>query len=147
MEQATISGRVDAIDAEIRALANADANMGRLMENSGIRPTIASALVAAVGTGGSFFKRRVLAAGLDLVPRQVPTGGKATLFGIQVYRNRYLRKLFTICPPVVLHLVHDRKSQTSQCVGGLKVRVRIIVAAVAMPNKMARMSLVVLTRG
>lgn len=67
-ELATINGRVDAIDAEIKTLARADTDMQRLMEIPGIGPTIASALMAAVGTGSSFAKGRDLAAWLGLVP-------------------------------------------------------------------------------
>lgn len=51
-----INRRVAAIDAEIKALAKTDADMQRLMEIPGVGPTIASALVAAVGTGSSFGK-------------------------------------------------------------------------------------------
>ena len=67
-----------------RALARTDADMQRLMEIPGIGPTIATALVAAVGTGSSFGKGRDLAAWLGLVPRQITTGGKAKLIGIGV---------------------------------------------------------------
>jgi hypothetical protein len=69
-ELATINGRVDAIDAEIKRLARVDTDMQRLMEIPGVEPTIASALVAAVGTRSSFAKGRDLAAWLGLVPRQ-----------------------------------------------------------------------------
>lgn len=48
-----INDRVAAIDTEIKALARTDADMQRLMEIPGIGPTIATALVAAVGTGSS----------------------------------------------------------------------------------------------
>lgn len=81
-ELGEINERVAAIDAEIKALARTDADMQRLMEIPGIGPTIATALVAAVGTGSSFGKGRDLAAWLGLVPRQVTTGGKAKLIGI-----------------------------------------------------------------
>ncbi|THF71285.1 MAG: IS110 family transposase [Sulfitobacter sp. SK025] len=56
--------------------------MQRLMEISGVGPTIASVLVAAVGTGSSFAKGRDLAARFGLEPRQITTGGKAKLAGI-----------------------------------------------------------------
>lgn len=96
--------RIAAVDADIKALAKADADMQRLMEIPGFGPTIATALVAAVGTGSSFGKGRDLAAWLGLVPRQITTGGKAKLIGISKHGNRYLRKLFihgarTVVPP------------------------------------------------
>lgn len=74
-----INERIAAVDADIKALAKADADMQRLMEIPGVGPTIATALVAAVGTGSSFGKDRDLAAWLGLVPRQITTGGKAKL--------------------------------------------------------------------
>lgn len=78
-----INDRVTAINAEIKALARTDTDMQRLMEIPGIGPTIATALVVAVGAGGSFGKGRDLATWLGLVPRQVTTGGKAKLIDRQ----------------------------------------------------------------
>ncbi|PLS19802.1 IS110 family transposase [Neptunicoccus cionae] len=146
-ELATINDRVEAIDTEIKALAKADADMQRLMEIPGVGPTIASALVAAVGTGSSFAKGRDLAAWLGLVPRQITTGGKAKLIGISKHGNRYLRKLFIHGARTVLHLVRDRTSPITQWADGLKERAHVNVAAVAMANKMARIAWAVLTKG
>ena len=89
-----IYDRIAAIDVEIKALAKADADMQRLMEIPGVGPTIATALVAAIGTGSSSGKWRDLAAWLGLMPRQITTGGKAKLVGISKHGNGYLRKLF-----------------------------------------------------
>lgn len=146
-ELATINDRVDAIVTEIKALAKTDVDMQRLMEIPGVGPTIASALVAAVGTGSSFAKGRDLAAWLDLVPRQITTGGKAKLIGISKHGNRYLRKLFIHGARTVLHLVRDRTSPITQWADGLKERAHVNVAAVAMANKMARIAWAVLTKG
>ncbi|GGO62851.1 hypothetical protein GCM10011315_42820 [Roseovarius pacificus] len=144
-----INDRVAAIDAEIKALARADADMQRLMEIPGIGPTIATALVAAVGTGtsSSFGKGRDLAAWLGLVPRQITTGGKAKLIGISKHGNRYLRKLFIHGARSVLHLVRDRTSPIAAWADALKERAHANVAAVAMANKMARIAWAVLTKG
>lgn len=142
-----INDRVTAIDAEIKALARTDADMQRLMEIPGIGPTIATALVAAVGTGSSFGKGRDLAAWLGLVPRQVTTGGKAKLIGISKHGNRYLRKLFIHGARTVLHLVRDRTSPMTAWADALKERTHVNVAAVAMANKMARIAWAVLTKG
>ncbi|MEP4990055.1 MAG: IS110 family transposase [Paracoccaceae bacterium] len=145
-ELATINDRIEAIDTEIKALAKADADMQRLMEIPGVGPTIASALVAAVGTGSSFVKGRDLAAWLGLVPLQITTGGKAKLIGFSKHGNRYLRKLVIHGARTVLHLVRDRKSPISQWADGLKERAHVNVAAVAMTNKMAPIAWAVLTR-
>lgn len=142
-----INRRVAAIDAEIKALAKTDADMQRLMKIPGVGPTIATALVAAVGTGSSFGKGRDLAAWLGLVPRQVTTGGKAKLIGISKHGNRYLRKLFIHGARTVLHLVRDRTSPITAWVDCLKQGTHVNVAAVAMANKMARIAWAVLTKG
>jgi len=88
-----INARIASLDGEIRAIATHDQDMRRLMEIPGVGPTIATALVAAVGDGRSFAKSRDLAAWLGLVPRQITTGGKAKLIEISKHGNRYLRKL------------------------------------------------------
>ena len=135
-----INDRVAAIDAEIKPLARTDAGMLRLMETPGIGPTIATALVAAVGTGSSFGKGRDLAAWLGFVPRQVTTGSKAKLIGISKHGKRYLRKLFIHGARTVLHLVRNRTSPITAWADGLKERTHVNVAAVAMANKMARIA-------
>ena len=142
-----INERIAAIDDEVKALAQSDADMRRLMEIPGIGPTIATALVAAVGTGSSFGKGRDLAAWLGLVPRQITTGGKAKLVGISKHGNRYLRKLFIHGARTVLHLVRDRTSPITAWADSLKERAHVNVAAVAMANKMARIAWAVLTKG
>lgn len=147
MELDAINGRIGAIDTEIRALAKTDADMQRLMEIPGVGPTIATALVAAVGTGSSFNKGRNLAAWLGLVPRQITTGGKAKLIGISKHGNRYLRKLFIHGARTVLHLVRDRSSPITRWADSLKERAHVNVAAVAMANKLARIARAVLTKG
>ena len=145
-ELSVINDRISAIDAEIRVLAKTDADMQRLMEIPGVGPTIATALVAAAGTGSSFGKGRDLAAWLGLVPRQITTGGKAKLIGISKHGNRYLRKLFIHGARTVLHLVRDRTSPIAAWADRLKERAHVNVAAVAMANKMARIAWAVLTK-
>ncbi len=142
-----INDRVAAIDAEIKALAKTDTDMQRLMEIPGVGPTIATALVAAVGTGRSFGKGRDLAAWLGLVPRQITTGGKAKLIGISKHGNRSLRKLFIHGARTLLHLVRDRTLPITTWADGLMERAHVNVAAVAVANKMARVAWAVLTKG
>jgi transposase len=142
-----INARITALDGEIKAIATQDRDMRRLMEIPGVGPTIASALVAAVGDGRSFAKSRDLAAWLGPVPRQITTGGKAKLIGISKHGNRYLRKLLIHGARTVLHLVKDRSSPLARWVDGLAQRMHANVAAVAMANKLARIAWAVLTTG
>lgn len=146
-ELGAINEKVTALDAEIKSVAGADHDMRRLMEIPGVGPTIATALVAAVGSGKAFGKGRDLAAWLGLVPRQVTTGGKAKLISISKHGNTYLRKLFIHGARTVLHLVKDRSTPLARWVDGLKARMHVNVAAVAMANKIARIAWAVLTKG
>lgn len=141
-----INAQVAGLDAEIKSVARKDEDMCRLMEVPGIGPTIATALVAAVGRGECFAKGRDMAAWLGLVPRQITTGGKAKLIGISKHGNSYLRKLFIHGARTVLHLVRDRSTPITRWVDGLKERAHPNVAAVAMANKLARIAWAVLTK-
>lgn len=147
IELAEINDRVAALDAEIRSHAVRDADMRRLMEIPGIGPTIATALVAAIGDGSSFGKARDLSAWLGLVPRQITTGGKARLIGISKRGNSYLRKLLIHGARTVLHLVRDRTTPLARWVDALKARAHANVAGVAMANKLTRIAWAVLTKG
>ncbi|MEO9517348.1 MAG: IS110 family transposase [Paracoccaceae bacterium] len=146
-ELATINGQVAGLDAEIKSIARRDQAMCRLMEIPGVGPTIATALVAAVGQGECFGKGRDMAAWLGLVPRQITTGGKAKMIGISKHGNSYLRKLFIHGARTVLHLVRDRSAPITRWVDGLKERAHPNVAAVAMANKLARIAWAILTKG
>ena len=146
-ELAEVNKRIADLDAQIRTHARQDADMQRLMDIPGVGPTIATALVAAIGDGSSFNKARDLSAWLGLVPRQVTTGGKARLIGISKHGNSYLRKLFIHGARTVLHLVRDRSTPLARWVDALKERTHPNVAGVAMANKLARIAWAVLTRG
>jgi transposase len=60
---------------------------------AGIGALNATALTAAIGNAQTFGRGRDLAAWLGLVPRQVTTGGKPKLLGINKRGNGYLRKM------------------------------------------------------
>lgn len=142
-----VNDRIADLDAQVRTHARRDADMQRLMEIPGVGPTIATALVAAIGDGSSFNKARDLSAWLGLVPRQITTGGKARLIGISKHGNSYLRKLFIHGARTVLHLVRDRSTPLARWVDALKERAHANVAGVAMANKLARIAWAVLTKG
>jgi len=146
-ELAQVNERVAGLDAEIRTHARHDADMRRLMEIPGVGPTIATALVAAIGDGSSFHRARDLSVWLGLVSRQITTGGKARLIGISKHGNSYLRKLFIHGARTVLHLVRDRSTPLTRWVDALKTRAHANVAGVAMANKLARIAWAVLTKG
>ena len=84
--------RIAAFDAEFIRMARDDAVMRRLTSIPGIGTINATALAAAVGNGRAFRRGRDMAAWLGLTPRQMTTGGKPRLLGINKRGNRYLRK-------------------------------------------------------
>jgi transposase len=147
VELADVNDRIADLDAQILAHARRDADMQRLMEIPGVGPTIATALVAAIGDGSSFVRARDLSAWPGLVPRQITTGGKARLISISKHGNSYLRKLFIHGARTVLHLVRDRSTALARRVDALKERAHVNVAGVAMVNKLARIAWAVLTKG
>jgi len=97
-----LDGRIEGVSSEIAALVNQDAACKRLMTVPGIGPIIASAMVAAIGTGDVFSKGRDFGAWLGLVPKQISTGDRTILGSISKRGNRYLRVLFVQAARVVL---------------------------------------------
>jgi transposase len=86
--------RIEEVSCDIDAIARRGAGWERLMTVPGIGPIISSAMVAAIGTGDTFSKRRDFAAWLGLVPTQISTGDRTLLGNISRRGNRYLRVLF-----------------------------------------------------
>ena len=93
---------IETLSREIETIARQDAGCDRLMSVPGIGPIISSAVVAAIGSGDVFAKRRDFAAWLGLVPKQISTGDRTILGKISKRGNRYLRVLFVQAKWVVL---------------------------------------------
>jgi transposase len=138
---------VTELDDEFADHARRDEVARRLAAIPGIGVLNATALVAAIGDGGTFNRGRDLAAWLGLVPRQVTTGGKPRLIGITKRGNKYLRKLLihgarSAMPPLA-------KSQTplGSWLRALMDRVHRNATVVALANKLARIVWAVLRHG
>jgi transposase len=71
-----VDERIEGLSSEIEALARQDNGCERLMTMPGIGLIIASAIVAAIGTGDAFSKGRDFGAWLGLVPKQISTGDR-----------------------------------------------------------------------
>ena len=115
------------------------------MEVPGIRPLVASALVACVPEPAIFRSGRNMAAWLGLVPRQNSSGGKERLGSITKAGNRYLRQmLFAGAMAVIRRAMQStRRTWLSQ----LLARRRPKIAAVALANKNARIAWGMMTNG
>ena len=129
-------------------MARQDAGCERLMSVPGIGPIIASATVAAIGTGDTFAKGRDFAAWLGLVPKQISTGGRTILGSISKRGNRYLRVLFVQAAWVVL--IRPKSWERYGLKGWLEPARKCLhrnVLAIALGNKLARIAWSVLARG
>ena len=74
--------RIVAFDEEFALQARTDETARLLTTIPGVGPLNATALVAAIGNAETFERGRDLAAWLGLVPKQMTTGGKPKLLGI-----------------------------------------------------------------
>jgi Transposase IS116/IS110/IS902 family len=82
----------------------------------------ATALIAAIGQGESFARRRDLAAWLGLVPRQVTTGGRPRLVGISTRGNKYLRKLLSHGARAAMPILCESRTSLGAWLHGLMAR-------------------------
>lgn len=122
-----------------------DEGCQRLLAIPGVRPLIATALVAAVADGTGFKRGRDLAAWLGLVPRQHSTGGKSRLLGMSKRGNSHLRRLFIHgARSASLHMKRD--DGLGPWLDQLDMRTHKNVAVVALANKIVRISWAVLAR-
>lgn len=135
--------RLTELDEQLKAQAQRDETVQRLMSVPGVGLIAATALVATIGDARTFRSGRHLAAWIGLVPGQRSTGGKERLVGITKSGDGYLRRL----------LVNGARALTrwwrtsSTWLAGLLTRRPVNVAAVALANKLARIVWAVMVRG
>jgi len=122
----------------------------RLETIPGVGLQTATALAATIGEGKDFKNGRQLSAYLGLVPRQHSSGGRDKLLGISKRGDGYLRKLLIHGARAVIRHVRRRISLGqpggNPWVEQLLVRCHPNEVAVALANKMARISWVLLSR-
>lgn len=133
-------------DRHVRASARATEVGRRLMEVPGVGPVLASALVAAIPDPRSFKSGRNLAAWIGLVPRQNSSGGKERLRGITKQGDRYLRQLLVVGALAVIRYAQRHGTKRPWLVR-LLARRATKIAAVALANKMARMTWAIMVSG
>ena len=139
--------RIAELDEEIEVIAKSNPVAQRLQQLRGVGPVIATALVAAVGSGEQFAKGRDLAVSLGLTPKQHSTGGKDRLLGISKRGDPYLRKLLIHVARSVIHHSENKDDGLSRWVKGLTARRHINVACVALANKTARIAWAMIRNG
>jgi transposase len=146
-----LDNEIDAINAEIEKLVEADDNARRLMTIPGVGPVTASALVATVQDLNAFASGREFAAFLGLTPRQHSSGGKEKLGRITKMGDRYLRKLLVVGACAVL--CHRKGHNDALRVWADRLLERkdapykFKLTAVALANKLARIVFALFARG
>ncbi len=136
-----LQARMARLDDRLVAICREDETCRRPLTLPGVGSVAATALVAAVGDASHFRLGRPLAAWIGLVvPREYPTGGKATLGGVAKRANHNLHR----------QLVHSARAVALRLATKADARSRWFQAAidrrgfdkriVAMANKMARVA-------
>lgn len=138
--------RIEKLDAKVLAICHANEACRQLTKLPGVGPVIATAMIAAVGTGMQFRSGRELAAWIGLVPRQYTTGGKPRLGGIGRRANHYLRRQMIHGARAVLSRLSKHDDRRSMWLKALVARRGFNRTTVALANKSARIAWALLTR-
>jgi transposase len=139
--------RIQHLEQHIVAWHKSNAVSRRLATIPGVGPITASAIVATVTDPHLFSSGRQLAAWLGLVPRQNSSGGKERLGSITKKGDGYVRKLLVIGANAVLRFARKGSASSTRWAADLLQRKPRKVAAVAMANKMARITWALLAHG
>lgn len=142
-----IDTQIHELTRELTDIAKADPACRRLLDVPGVGTLVATAIVAAIGSGSAFAKGWDFAAWLGLVPRQHSSGGKPRLLGISKRGNRYLRRLFILGAQAVARSSRRDRHRFDGWLTRLQTRGHRHVAVVALANKLARIAWAVLARG
>lgn len=138
---------IKTFQGQIQQLAALNPAYANLLEIPGIGPLSASAYIAAIGNGHRFQCGRQVSAWLGLVPRQYGTGGKIQLRGITKNGDRYLRTLLIHGARAVITRGLKNNAPLAHWVQPIIERQGFNKAVVALANKLARISWVVLSSG
>ena len=145
-EWCELEGLIAAQDKAITAQARHNSNASLLMTVKGIGPITATALLATLGTPQRFKNGRHFASSLGLTPSEHSSGGKQRLGHITKRGNRYLRWLLVQCAMSHLRHLKNQTDSLSVWLASLKARRGAQIAAIALANKLARISWAMLSR-
>jgi transposase len=119
----------------------------RLDDCPGVGPALATALVATVADPKAFRSGRNFSAWIGLVPRQHSSGGKDRLGSISKQGDRYLRSLFVAGALAVIRYAKIHGTKRRPWLAALLARRPTKVAAIALANKIARMTWAMMAKG
>ena len=135
-----LDARIKQLDEEIESIVRESPAAQRLLELRGVGPTIATALVAALGTGKSFTRGREFAVAMGLTPKHHGTGGKERILGISKRGDAYLRQLLVHGARAAVHTAKGKTDPLSRWINALLTHKHSNVVTVALANKTARMA-------
>ena len=138
--------QIAALEAQIAAWHEGNADSRRVASIPQIGPLIASAAVATAGDASRFKNGRQFGAWIGLVPSKSGTGGKITLGPITKSGDRYLRQLLVVAATGLIRRVRNDPA-LNPWLADLLTRMPAKQAAVAMANKLARIIWALLVSG
>ena len=127
-------------DRMIMAWHRSDETSRRLDCIPGVGPLLATALVVSVADPKTFRSGRKFSAWIGLVPKQHSTGGRAKLGSISKQGDRYLRSLFVAGALAVIRYAKMHGTKHRPWLTALLARRPTKVAAIALANKLARIT-------
>ncbi len=136
----SLDGRIGALDDELAAIVRETPAAQRLLALPGVGPKVATALVAALGTGESFKRGRDFAVSAGLTPRHHGTGGKERMLGISKRGDAYLRTLLVHGARAAVRTAPGKTDPLSRWINALRARRHSNVVTVALAAKTARMA-------
>lgn len=135
-----LSKTIKRLADELETASKIDDDLRRLCTVPGIGPVTAGAIAAFAPDMSTFESGRNFAAWLGLVPRQRSTGGKTRLGAVSKMGQCDIRKLLIVGAMSVIRWVVRKGGSANRWLASLVARKPRMVAAVALANKMARMS-------
>lgn len=131
---------IDKASKEIERHAQESSDCKRLMEIDGVGHIISTAIVAYAGDGKDYKNGRQFAANLGVTPKEHSSGGKHNLGAITKRGNRYLRSLLVQGAWSVIKNAQKRTDRLSRWALAVIERRGKHKAALAVANKLARIS-------
>lgn len=141
-----LGGRIEELPTGLRAASEEQAETRRLCTVPGVGPVTAGAIIAFASDLRAFASGRNFAAWLGLVPRQQSTGGKILHGGVSKIGQTDIRKLLIVGAMSRIRWTIRKGVMPDNWLGRIVARKPMMVAAVALANKMARNIWAMMTR-
>jgi len=141
-----MSERLKELNQTLAHIAMSTPECQRLMSIPGIGYVNATALYSAIGNGSQFKNARELPVWSGITPKHFASGNKQIMASITKRGNRYLRKQLIHGARAVMYRCKKRDDRLSNWVKNIVIRRGPNKACVALANRMARLSWILLQR-